>query len=994
MGDPNSHNLIDEIYLQASELPRSEVAAFLAKACGADTNLRRKVERMLEAPDQFLDQPVVPGLDLGIERAANEAVRERREAQATLADRNMLYGIIALQMNFVSRDQLIKAMHDWVINKTTPIEKLMRTNGALGSDTMKLLTGLVDRHLEHHQGDAAASLRGLGSVGNIKSELSQQIQDPDVDQSLTYLRPGSSDSGQKSSLLIGETSSSGHRFQVLRYHDGGGMAKVSVARDKELNRDVAFKEIRDELSNLVEYQSRLIVEAEITGGLEHPGIVPVYGLGTYDDGRPFYAMRFVKGDNLKTAIQEYRTRRPELSSSERNMELRRLLRRFVDVCEAVNYAHSRSVLHRDLKPGNIMLGRYGETLVVDWGLAKAMGRPTQVDSEETQPILPLSGSSPAPTRGTVGTPAYMSPEQAQGELDELGPATDVFSLGATLYCLLAGRAPYVVEEYEDAKDKELKTLQLARHCQYPPPREIDKEIPAPLEAICMKAMSKEAGARYTTPQDLADDVERWLADEAVSAYPDPWTDRFARFIRCHRAASAGVSAVVVTALIGMSAIGVVSRNNYLRENAQNQKLVAANTQLTEANQRSREDFDDTRKMAYGLVKEAESTLAQTPGMEAYRKQITNLALETYERFFNRRSVDDPELQREMAQLYRYSANLDRLYSFYREAADKYASSVEILSGLDKANPKDPETRNLLAETLSEQAASLHSAGELNTSGVLLTEAGNIARGLRQEFPDNLGCQRTEARILLGVAGLDYEYARYPEALSKYKLAEGLFQQLVDSNHGHEADPTLLISCLNSQSMVLRNSGQAEDARAIAERAVQLADHEISQLNDPPRHIRNAAANARLELATVLAQVGVEDALQMQHLEKAALIWRGFAEDYPMIAFYRQHLARTLAAMAVLESRAGSNDQALEHINEAVDLMDRLIARKLQSPWVHEDYSEVLLQADSVKASSTGGEIQNGTIERAMHQMAIARQSAEDCTRLANRITEMESFGRK
>src|SRR5207253_755151 len=155
----------------------------------------------------------------------------------------------------------------------------------------------------------------------------------------------------------------------------GGLGKVSVARDEELHREVALKEIKDHHADNPDSRARFLLEAEVTGGLEHPGIVPVYGLGSYADGRPFYAMRFIKGDSLKEAIERFH--RAEKSGSdpgERALELRKLLGRFLDVCNAIAYAHSRAVLHRDLKPGNIMLGQYGETLVVDWGLAKPLDR--------------------------------------------------------------------------------------------------------------------------------------------------------------------------------------------------------------------------------------------------------------------------------------------------------------------------------------------------------------------------------------------------------------------------------------------------------------------------------------------------------------------------------------------------------------------------------------------------------------------------------------------
>src|SRR5262249_31859338 len=154
----------------------------------------------------------------------------------------------------------------------------------------------------------------------------------------------------------------------------GGLGAVFVALDAELGREVALKQILDDHADDPASRSRFLLEAEITGGLEHPGVVPVYGLGTYADGRPFYAMRFIRGDSLKEAARCRGDGAPKGDDGRRSLELRKLLRRFTDVCNAIEYAHSRGVLHRDIKPGNIIVGRHGETLVVDWGLAKAVGR--------------------------------------------------------------------------------------------------------------------------------------------------------------------------------------------------------------------------------------------------------------------------------------------------------------------------------------------------------------------------------------------------------------------------------------------------------------------------------------------------------------------------------------------------------------------------------------------------------------------------------------------
>jgi serine/threonine protein kinase len=187
---------------------------------------------------------------------------------------------------------------------------------------------------------------------------------------------------------------------VLRPHARGGLGEVFVARDQELHREVALKEIQARHDD-PRSRSRFLLEAEVTGGLEHPGVVPVYGLGAYPDGRPFYAMRLIKGDSLKEAIGRFHQADvPGRDPGERRLALRGLLRRFVDVCNAVAYAHSRGVLHRDLKPSNVMLGPYGETLVVDWGLAKVVGRPAGSDgATEEDVFFPALKRRGIPERG-------------------------------------------------------------------------------------------------------------------------------------------------------------------------------------------------------------------------------------------------------------------------------------------------------------------------------------------------------------------------------------------------------------------------------------------------------------------------------------------------------------------------------------------------------------------------------------------------------------------
>ena len=220
---------------------------------------------------------------------------------------------------------------------------------------------------------------------------------------------------RSSGNTLGDAIGDGRRFRVIRPHAEGGLGAVFVAIDRELNREVALKQILEHRADEPVNRRRFMMEAKITGSLEHPGIVPVYSLGRDDAGRPYYAMRFIRGISLREAIAAFHNNEVVVKDpGQRSLALRKLLGRFLDVCDAIEYAHSRGVLHRDLKPSNVMLGSYGETLVVDWGLAKMAGQPSET-SGSTEPVLTIESDSEEQLTAMgqrVGTPSYMSPEQA------------------------------------------------------------------------------------------------------------------------------------------------------------------------------------------------------------------------------------------------------------------------------------------------------------------------------------------------------------------------------------------------------------------------------------------------------------------------------------------------------------------------------------------------------------------------------------------------------
>jgi len=295
------------------------------------------------------------------------------------------------------------------------------------------------------------------------------------------------------------------RYKLVEFHSQGGMGRVSVYYDRELRRRVALKELHPKYATHPEFLRRFFLEAQITGRLEHPSIVPVYELVKPAPGRsPFYTMRFVNGRTLTVAIRDcHEKRRSGLSVS---LDQLTLLNAFVSVCQTVAYAHTQGVVHRDLKGSNVILGNFGEVIVLDWGLAK------RIDSGSGAPefVEELTDSDPQEHTlpGVIkGTPAYLSPEQAAGRTDLIGPRTDVYGLGAILYEILAGQPPFT-----GSKVKEI--LEQVERDEPLPPGSLVPDVPASLEAACLRALAKSPADRYASTIDLAAEVQKWLAESA------------------------------------------------------------------------------------------------------------------------------------------------------------------------------------------------------------------------------------------------------------------------------------------------------------------------------------------------------------------------------------------------------------------------------------------------------------------------------------------------
>ncbi len=532
-------------------------------------------------------------------------------------ERELLFGLIALQNGLIQPAQLVAAFHAWTGEKSRPISEHLVALGHLDPARCALVEAMAALHVEAHGGDAEKSLAAVPVGRSIREGLAG-LKDPDIEATLGHVvsghgstRDGDADPDRTANYAVGSASSEGQRFRVLRPHARGGLGAVFVALDAELNREVALKQILEKHADNPTSRARFLLEAEVTGGLEHPGIVPVYGLGTDADGRPYYAMRFIRGDTLKEAIDAFHRGDADGHASvggahptdpgRSPLELRRLLQRFVDVCNAIEYAHSRGVIHRDIKPANVIVGKHGETLVVDWGLAKATGRSDpEIDSGE-RTLVPSASSGSAETLpgSAMGTPAYMSPEQAEGDLERLGSRSDVYSLGASLYYLLTGRPPA-----EGAIDDVLRAVQRG---DVTPPRRHDPRIDRALEAVCLKAMAHKPADRYASAKALAEDIERWMADEPVTARREPWTRTTVRWLTRHRTGVTAAGAAVLVALAGTGAVLAVQTQANAALKTANQEVTRANAGLRAANARERERFDLAME-AVNLIHNAETQI--------------------------------------------------------------------------------------------------------------------------------------------------------------------------------------------------------------------------------------------------------------------------------------------------------------------------------------------------------------------------------------------------
>ena len=359
----------------------------------------------------------------------------------------------------------------------------------------------------------------------------------------------------------------------------GGMGAIFLAHDQEVDRDVAMKLLLGD--DKIE-RKRFFQEAKLTGSLEHPNIVPIHGMGRdTQSGHVYFTMKLIDGENLREIIQSIKS--DVYSPKEWNWA--KLLNIFVHVCHAIEFAHSKRVIHRDLKPSNIMVGKFGEVQVMDWGVAKHLGKKEEVRKAKAKKPMP---ESPGEASGewtvdgdVIGTISYMPPEQAMGLINQLDERSDVYSMGAILYEILCLRPPIkgkdVAERLEKVENNDIEWP----HIQTP-----ERHIPRDLSCIAMKSLAKDPDERYQSVGELREDIERYLQLRPVEAAGRTKLDIAWKFLRRHSAISVVVGIAGIILMILFFIMYVVTATQY-RIAQENYELAQASLDQFKAEQKER-----------------------------------------------------------------------------------------------------------------------------------------------------------------------------------------------------------------------------------------------------------------------------------------------------------------------------------------------------------------------------------------------------------------------
>jgi serine/threonine-protein kinase len=817
------------------------------------------------------------------------------------SDRNLLFGVLALQLELIDARQFGDACSGWATQKARPLADLLVERGWITASDRTDVERLLERKLQRHEGDPHASL--ISTADERARAVLAQVQDPEVRGTLDRL------SGSDAHVLlstIGYTPEIRERYTLTRLHAQGGLGQVWLARDSAFGRDVALKELRPERTGDPGLWGRFLEEARITGQLEHPNIVPVHELGEPGDGKPpFYTMRFVKGCTLSEAIRDFHARRQ--NGAVGPVEFQALLNAFVGVCNAVGYAHSRGVIHRDLKGQNVVLGDYGEVVVLDWGLAKLVAR-----RDET--LTPQVGVTHEQGRGetlagqALGTPAYMSPEQAEGRWDLVDRRSDIYGLGAILYEILAGTPPFDGDHTADLLRRVVSEPP-------PPPRSICATVPQPLEAVCLKALAKRPSDRYASAKELADEVRHYLADEPVAAYREPAIARLGRWARRHKPLVASAAVLLLAAVLGLTAGTVLLGQANARTDRQ-RRLAEASFLRAEANfQKAREAVDEY------FTKISESRLLNVPGLQPLRRDLLESARKYYEGFLRERG-NDRTVQAEAAEAWYRLGFVQQYVESPQAALTSFERSAVMYEALARARPSEVHYRYKLAMCLNDLGNQQSALGD--PDGSLQTERRSleIREQVARERP---GVPEYVKELAIGHVNVGnhlYRLGRLEESLAHERTAQSLTETLARAHPQNGDYRNRFASYCRSVGQTLRAMGRTTEATRQFREGVEVMRALVKEHPEDLQYRASLARSLSVLAFHLYRSVGqLPDALAA--LEEELPLVEQLARENPGVRGYRAEVANCTIELGRVQERLGQREEALRSFVRARDRYDAL-----------------------------------------------------------------------
>jgi serine/threonine-protein kinase len=632
-------------------------------------------------------------------------------------------------------------------------------------------------------------------------------------------------------------------------------------------------------------------------------------------------MRFIGGESLLQAIRRFHEadQSPDRDNTERELELRELLSRFLVVCDTLGYAHSRGVVHRDIKPANIMLGEFGETLVVDWGLAKVLGSaPVSEDDSTPPPPVMESGAATQTVAGAaVGTPAYMSPEQALAAHERVGPVSDIYSLGVVLYELLTGKraiAPNVVDA----------VLQAVIAGDIRPPRSVNPRVSPALEAICLKAAARRQEDRYQTTAALARDIKAWLADERVTAWPEPWSVRCGRWMRRHQKLVTGISAAAFVTMVSLT-LGIMAQ-------------AAANRQITAARNRAERAFTGLRRASDNFMDVVEQHLIRQAGNSPEQQRLLETGLAMYEQFL----AEEPSDARVREQLAATELRVARIrfrLGQYEAAGRHAAAAVAGYSGLAREGPESAANLRGWAEGEMWRGEALR-PHDPPAAEAAYREAQSVGERLRREFGDEPGDRALVARAHYNLGLMQHDLNRIAESEQSYRAAINLMTPLrdVSADAGQMDYRQDLARAYVDLGVLLREQGQPVAAAENYQLAIALYS-EIAERPDVEPEVHYERATARMNLGNLYFVNRRAPEMGPEPLQRAETAYREsifdlqqLARRYPGVPTYRKELANCHNGLGSALQQASRLDDANEAWSTARDLFEELTA---ESPEVAE-----------------------------------------------------------